>query len=120
MFNRVFAPMRGESVDERSIQDGLKFLGRFLPVVDAQLAKSPYLSGKTLTLADIDLLAAMDSAEIAGIDLAPYKNLVRWRNELKKLDFYTRCYKEYGEILKAMMAKKASGANEARKEKAGR
>ena len=37
MYNRVFAPLRKEEVDERSIKDNLKFLDRFLPIVDQHL-----------------------------------------------------------------------------------
>src|SRR3990167_2725286 len=39
LYNRVFAPMRKEEVDERSIKDGINFLSRFLPIVDEQLGK---------------------------------------------------------------------------------
>lgn len=106
MYNRVFAPIRKIAVDENSIKEGLSFLDRFLPVVDSQLEKNPYLAGKNLTIADFNLLALLDPAEIADIDLSRYKNLTVWRGKLKQEKFYTQCYKEYGESLKPMMAKK--------------
>lgn len=100
VYNRVFAPIRKIAVDENSIKEGLGFLDRFLPVVDAQLGKNPYLAGKTLTAADINLLALLDPSELAGVDLSKYKNLTAWRNKLRQEKFYTDCHKEYGESLK--------------------
>ncbi len=105
VFNRVFAPVIKVEVDERSIQDGLNFLSRFLPVVDNQLAKNPYLAGKDLTLADIDLLASLDPAEVANVDITPYPNITKWRKNLKQQSFYTKCFKEYGEALKQFAGK---------------
>lgn len=100
VFNRVFAPMRKIAVDEQSLKDGLSFLDRFLPVVDAQLGKNKFLTGKNLTLADINMLAAFDPAEAASIDLGNFKNIVKWRSGLQKEVFYTQCYKSYLDALK--------------------
>ena len=103
-YNRLFAPMRGQPVDENSIKEGINFLSRFLPVVDNQLAKSKYLTGSAMTLADIVLLATLDSAEASEIDLSNYKNIVRWRNALKQETFYTKCHANYEDALKALTA----------------
>lgn len=100
VYNRVFAPRRKIAVDERSLEEGLNFLGRFLPIVEAQLAKSAYLAGNTLTLADMTLLSGLDPAEVAGIDLSPYPAIRTWRENLRKQEFYTKCYNQYGESLK--------------------
>ncbi len=100
VYNRVFAPRRKIAVDERSVEEGLGFLNRFLPIVEAQLAKSAYLAGNTLTLADMTLLSGLDPAEVAGIDLSPYPAIRTWRENLRKQEFYTKCYKQYGESLK--------------------
>jgi len=100
MYNRVFAPMRGLTPDEASVKENLGFLDRFLPVVDQQLSKSKYLSGDKITLADINMLALFDPAEVADIDLSKHKNITKWRDGLKNQEFYTKCHKEYGEALK--------------------
>ncbi len=100
VYNRLFAPMRGVPVDENSLKEGISFLERFLPVVDEQLSKQKYLAGDEMTLADINLLALLDPAEAANIDLSKYKNVAKWRSALRKQDFYTKCHKEYGEALK--------------------
>jgi len=100
LFNRVFYSFAKVEKDDRSLQDGLNFLNRFLPIIEKQLTKSKYLAGMELTLADFDLLANLDPAEVAGVDLGPYQKIAEWRNQLKQRDFYTKCYKEYGESLR--------------------
>ena len=104
VYNRLFAPLRNIPVDENSLQEGLKFLDRFLPVVDGQLVKNKYIAGARLTLADINLLALFDPCEIANIDISSYKNIVRWRDALRKEKFYTDCHQEYGADLKDRLA----------------
>lgn len=102
LFNRVFAPFIGTEVDERSLKDGVSFLNRFLPVVDRQLRNNEYLAGPEMTLADFVLLATLDPVEVAGIDLSPYPEIVRWRQKLMEQEFYTKCHKSYGEALAAL------------------
>lgn len=102
LYNRVFAPMIGVEVDERSLKDGISFLDRFLPVVDRQLKAGEYLAGAEMTLADFCLLATVDPAEVAGLDLAPYPHLLRWRQKLMEQEFYTKCHKSYGSALAAL------------------
>jgi len=104
LFNRVFASFAKIPVDERSLNDGCKFLNRFLPVIDQQLAKAAHLAGEQFSLADIVLLAVLDPAEVAEIKLAPYVHIVEWRDTLKQKDFYTQCHKSYDEVLKQVMA----------------
>ncbi len=99
-YNKVFAPRMGVAVDENSLKEGITFLSRFLPIVEAQLAKNTNLIGKQLTLADITLLMTLDPAEVSGVDLNPYSQIMKWRNNLRQQDFYTKCHKEYGESLK--------------------
>lgn len=103
VFNRVFAPFLKMDIDERSLNDGLSFLDRFLPIVDNQLQANPYLAGNELTLADFTLLALIDPAEIAQIDLSGYPSLSRWRRNLQGQPFYTKCHKNYEEAMKAAM-----------------
>ena len=105
-YNRLFAPMRGEEIDERSIKDGLTFLSKHLPVCDAQLANGKYFLGKDISLCDFTLLAVLDPAEAIDVDLLIYKNITKWRAELKAKSFYTQCHKDYRDVLNALMAKK--------------
>lgn len=98
-YNRLFAARLNITPDEKSIQEGLEFLNRFLPVVENQLSNNAYLAGNSLTLADFNLLAILDPTELSGVDLTPYSHIVKWRQNLRQQDFYTQCYKEYGESL---------------------
>jgi len=107
-FNRIVYKLMNTEQDERSLKDGISFLQRFLPVIDAQLAKSPFIAGAEMSLADICLLSNLDPAEPSEIDLSPYPNLVKWRNGLRAQDFYQKCFKSYGEMLQEMFAKRGS------------
>ena len=47
-------------------------------MLDAHLAKQPYLVGKEVTLADFSVAAPLFYAERAGLPVAPYPNLKDW------------------------------------------
>ena len=104
MFNRIFAPLRGMPVNEKAIADGLEFLKQYFPLVEKQLSQHKHLVGQEISLADIILLAMLEPVEKAQIDISTYPKLTAWRAELKEQSFYTSCYKEYGEMLKAPVA----------------
>ncbi|HBR15915.1 MAG TPA: hypothetical protein DD723_10345 [Candidatus Omnitrophica bacterium] len=102
VYNRVFAPWIKTAVDENAVKTGVGFLGKFLPVVENQLAKNVHVTGECFTLADIALLAALDPVEVAEIDIKIYSNMTKWRDKLKQKDFYTRCHKDYADALNKM------------------
>ena len=104
-YNRVFAPRMNRPVSQESIADGENFLSQQLPALEQQLSQHKFLCGSQVTLADLTLLAALDPAEVAGIDLKKYSRISAWRDDLKTQEFYTKCYKEYGESLKATAGK---------------
>ena len=87
---RLTGPKRGQPVDETALAEGMKELDRFLPVIDAQLGKQAFLAGNKISLADIDLLAAMGVAKRVGIDLTPYKHILSWMPKLTEMDFYKK------------------------------
>jgi len=101
VYNRVFAARTGKPVNEKAIADGIEFLKQYFPIIEKQLTKHPYIVSREISLADIILLALLEPAEMARVDLSVYPQLSAWRVELKKQSFYTSCYKEYGEMLKA-------------------
>jgi glutathione S-transferase len=108
-FNRVFAPVFGTEVDEASLKQGLEFLDKFLPIVEKQLAKSAYIAGDTLSIADLNLLAIFDPFELASVSLEAYPSITKWRNELKSADFYQKCYKDFTQfVTEAMSAMSAA------------
>lgn len=104
LFNRVVYRIANAEQDQRSLQEGLKFLQRFLPVVNARLGTSTFLAGDALSLADMALLAWLDPVEACDIDLTPYTAIVPWRDSLKQEAFYTACHKDYRDLLQAVSA----------------
>jgi glutathione S-transferase len=90
-------PRFGMDVDERSLQDGLKFLDRFLPVLEKQLGQCEYLAGDALTLADFNLVATLDPAELSEIDLSAYPVLKTYRDRLMAEAFYQKCFAKYSD-----------------------
>jgi glutathione S-transferase len=103
-FNRVFFRIMNIEKDERSLSDGLKFLDVYLPVLEKQLTEAKFLAGNEMTLADINLLATLDPAELSSVDLSIYPSLFNWRKNLRTQSFYTKCHSSLDEVLQAMTA----------------
>jgi glutathione S-transferase len=100
--NHIIFPMFGMEVDERSKEDGRGFLKRFLPVVNEQLKKAEYLCGDALTIADINLIATLDPAELAEVDIGEYAELDVYRKRLIAQEFYQKCFAAYRDCFAAM------------------
>ncbi len=98
-FNRLIAPQVGAEVDQNSLNFGLEMLEKYFPVLDAQFGQSKYLAGSELTLADINLLAILDPAEVAGVDFSSHQNLQSWFQNMKQQEFYTKCHSDFKETL---------------------
>ena len=49
-----------------------------LAVLDAALAKSPYLVGAEFTVADINVSSLVSWGAMAGVDFAPFPHLAKW------------------------------------------
>jgi glutathione S-transferase len=103
-FNRVMYKLLNVEKDERSLNDGIKFLGNFLPIIEKQLKEHKYLAGNEMSLADINLLAVLDPAELSSVDLSAYPSIVNWRKNLKTQPFYTKCHHSLEEVFQAMTA----------------
>lgn len=95
-FNRSLAPMMGADVDEKSLADGLRFLGNNFPAIEQTLAQQPYLCGNDMTLADITLVAALEPSEMSKIDMSDYPALTKWLAAQRKETFYTNVHSHYG------------------------
>lgn len=98
LFNTVFYKFTGAEKDENSLQEGRAFLDRYLPIINARLAKVSCLASDQLSLADMTLLAWLDPAELCGVDLSGHKHISRWRDHLKQEDFYTACHNDYQDL----------------------
>lgn len=95
MYNTYFYKMAGVEKDERSLEDGRKFINLYLPIVEQQLTQNPFIAGKHITLADMVMLAALDTCEMCEIDLSSYAHLVTWRKKLMNESFYKKCHESY-------------------------
>jgi glutathione S-transferase len=76
--------------DEAVVAKGLECFDKEAAVLDAHLAKQPYLVGKELTLADFSVAAPLFYAEQAGIPLAPYAKIRDWFARVSSLP----CWRE--------------------------
>ena len=94
-FNRVVAKLLGQEPDESSLKTGLAMLDRDLPTFEAQLAAHEFVAGDKITLADIALAAAIEPAEMCGVDLTPYKSIVKWRAAIMEREFYKRVHARF-------------------------
>lgn len=103
-FNRVIYKALKAEKDENSLNEGLKFLDRFLPLVNHQLGNYEHFAMDDLTLADLVLLAWLDPADICQVDLSGYPNITQWRSKLVQQDFYTRCFSSYQAMLQSRAA----------------
>jgi len=76
--------------DETIVAQGLECFNREAAVLDAHLAKQPYLVGKDVTLADFSVASLLFYAERAGLPLTSYPNVMDWFARVSSLP----CWKE--------------------------
>ena len=96
-FNSVLAPMFGLEGDLNAVETGREYLTQNLPHVERQLETNAYLCGDDLSLADIVLLASLEPADIAKIDLSAYPALQALLTSMREETFYTNVHGRYGE-----------------------
>jgi len=95
-FNRTLAAMLGAEVDEKSLADGVKFLGNNFPVIEQTLSQQAYLCGDKMTIADLALVAALEPSDMSKIDMSEYPALTKWLGERRSEAFYTNVHSHYG------------------------
>ncbi len=69
-------------------------------MLDAHLAKQPYLVGQNVTLADFSVAAPLFHAEAADLPLAPYRHVQAWFGRVAALP----CWQETAPQLPAAAA----------------
>jgi glutathione S-transferase len=81
-------PFFAKWVDQsaETAQGARKLLGRALELLDAEIGERPFVAGSEPTIADCTLYSALWFGHVmqAGIDLAPYPNVARWRESFSK------------------------------------
>ncbi|MEM8772000.1 MAG: glutathione S-transferase family protein [Pseudomonadota bacterium] len=95
LFNKVFAPMFEMEADQKSLDEGVENLNNNLPVLDAQLAKTPFATGDALTIADTALISAMEPFEMIEYDLSATPNVAKYRERIAGEDWYKNVHAHY-------------------------
>ncbi len=104
-FNTLVYKFVNGTKDENSLKEGRQFLTNFLKNVDAQLAKTPYICGNDLTLADLNLLAILDPCEVTGTDISAFVKVVAWRKKLQAQDLYQKVFPSFTEFVNGILQK---------------
>jgi glutathione S-transferase len=98
-FNEIFAKKLSiADYDANSAKFGLELFDRFLPVLENHLSdpiNKGALANSKLSIADFALFGTLEPCEAAGIDISKYTNLVKWRNEMRKQDWYKAVYENF-------------------------
>jgi glutathione S-transferase len=76
--------------DQAAIAKGTEAFNKEAKMLDAHLAKAPYLVGKELTIADFAVAAPLFYAEEAEMPVGPYANLRGWFDRVAALP----CWRE--------------------------
>jgi len=91
LFERIVKQLVGAGApDEANVARALGNFARDAKVLDAHLARQPYLVGQTLTLADFSVAGPLMYAEQAGMPVADYPKLHEWFGRVAALP----CWKD--------------------------
>ena len=74
------------AADPAQIRRGEDLLERYAPVLDGHLAHRCWVSGDSVTLADLALGATLLAASPANVPLAPYGDLLAWFARVQALE----------------------------------
>src|SRR5262245_8602615 len=78
-WERVIKARMGQGgPDEDAVKRGDDLVARLLPVLDGQLEHRRWVTGNTVTLADLSLAATLSAAEQAKIPVSSHSNLLAW------------------------------------------
>jgi glutathione S-transferase len=78
VFGKVLGPKMGVPTLKEKLEDAEKTLHVSLKFMDAALSQQPYLTGSTLSIADLSLACEAAQHWIAGNDFSKYPNVAAW------------------------------------------
>lgn len=78
VIQKLFVP--ADKRDQAVIDNAVKGLDRPLKVLDAELAKRPYLLGDRFTVADLNVAAVLMLLDMVQQDYSQYAHVKRWMN----------------------------------------
>ncbi len=76
--------------NEYAVQHATRLFGQFAAVLDATLAKSPWIAGESMTLADLAIAPTLMYREMAKLPVAGHANLERWFDRVRELDAWKK------------------------------
>jgi glutathione S-transferase len=76
-------PERAAMATPERLAETLAGGNRALGVMETQLAKAPFIAGRSITVADIALFAYTQDAEYAGFDLGSYPAVAAWLDRVR-------------------------------------
>jgi glutathione S-transferase len=76
--------------DEAAVAKGIEVFNKEAKVLDAYLARQPYLVGKDVTLADFAVAAPLFHAKAADLPVSPYARVQEWFGRVSALP----CWRE--------------------------
>ena len=86
IFNRLVKKLLNLGApDEAAVAKGNESFHKEAKVLDAHLAKEPYLVGKELTLADLSVAAPLFYTKEADLPVGPYARLQEWFGRISAL-----------------------------------
>ncbi|MCB9229321.1 MAG: glutathione S-transferase family protein [Deltaproteobacteria bacterium] len=65
-------------------QKALTFTRKLMPVLDHLLKKESYISGDSISIADLFAFAYIEQADDIGLSLSPYPEIKKWSDTIKK------------------------------------
>lgn len=95
----VVKPLMGAQPDEGVIDREASNWNRLAAILDARLAKSKWLTGDTVTIADLAVAAPMHLWKRQRLPLARHPNLARWMGEIEQLP----CWKNTQEAVERVL-----------------
>jgi glutathione S-transferase len=86
IFERLVKPLFGLGAeDPAKVEEGMEKFRRAAPVLDGQLAKTRFVVGDRLTVADFSLGAVLNTQPVSRLPLDDYANIRRWYQSLTGL-----------------------------------
>lgn len=96
----VIAKLMGNTPSQSRLDEADLRLSRFAPVLEAQVAKQPFVCGNQPTLADIDLAAVLSQMSRSGIPYHKYPHILAWND---RLEDHVPAWRETGQRLNTEM-----------------
>lgn len=91
VWEHLFKPMMGQgSPDSGAISEATKDLSQYARILEDQLRGKKFITGNTLTLADISIGMILMYSEQAKFPLSQYSNIQEWFLRIEKMDAWKK------------------------------